>query len=68
MSMMPNGQADPLLLADPHIIIRQLAELKMHLELELMQRDAVIEKLYARVKELESTDLAAKMNGEVVAS
>ena len=44
---------DPLLGADPHVIIRQLAELKMHLELELMQRDAIVEKLYAKVKEQE---------------
>lgn len=66
MTMHPNGAQQPqdlLLAADPNIIIRQLAELKMHLELELMTRDNIIEKLYARVQELE---LQVKVNEPLV--
>lgn len=63
-----NGQQqDPLLAVDSGIIIRQLAELKTHLELELMQRDAVVEKLYARVKELELELTLARSPQEVPA-
>jgi hypothetical protein len=62
MPHLNGAEQDPLLGADPNVIIRQLAELKMHLELELMTRDNVIEKLYARVKELEQQLMQAKID------